>query len=137
MSNNDSMFEYATRNKIRFASTRGDLSAETLWEVPLRSRDGFDLDAIAKGANKALKALTEESFVSTERTAAHEKAETTLELVKYIIGVKLAEEEAAKKRADNRVEKEKLLRILAEKQDGKLSELSVSAIQKRINALET
>ena len=50
---------------------------------------------------------------------------------------KQAEEEAAKKRADNRVEKEKLLRILAEKQDGKLSELSVSAIQKRINALET
>jgi hypothetical protein len=132
----NNVFEYATRNKVRFASSRGDLSVEMLWDVPLRSRDGFDLDAIAKGTNKALKALTEESFVSTERTPAHEKAEITLEIVKHIIGVKLADEAAAKKRADNRVERERLLQILAEKQAGKLSELSEKEIQKRINALD-
>ncbi len=131
------MFEYATRNKIRFSSLRGELSVEQLWDVPLRSKDGFDLDAVAKSANKSLKALTEESFVSTERTPAHERAETTLELVKHVIGVRLAEEAAAKRRADNRVEREKLLRILAEKQEGKLSELTEKEIQKRINALET
>lgn len=131
------MFEYATRNKVRFTSTRGELTVEMLWDVPLRSKDGFDLDAVAKTANKSLKALTEESFVSTERTPAHEKAELTLEIVKHVIQVKLAEEVAAKKRADNRVEKEKLLRILAEKQEGKLSELTEKELQKRINALET
>ena len=49
----------------------------------------------------------------------------------------MAEEETAKKRAENRVEKEKLLGILAEKQAGKLSELSEKELQKRINALET
>ena len=129
------MFETATRTKIRFTSTRGELTVENLWDVPLRSRDGFDLDAIAKSANKAMKALTEESFVSTELTPAHAKAELTLELVKYVIQVKLAEEETAKKRAENKVEREKLLAILAEKQAGKLSELSEREIQKRINAL--
>lgn len=134
--NTSTMFETATRTKIRFTSTRGELSVENLWDVPLRSRDGFDLDAIAKSANKALKALTEESFVSTERTPAHAKAELTLELVKYVISVKLAEEETAKKRAENKVEREKLLAILAEKQAGKLSELSEREIQKRINALD-
>ena len=134
--NTSTMFETATRTKIRFTSTRGELSVEMLWDVPLRSRDGFDLDAIAKSANKALKALTEESFVSTERTPAHAKAELTLELVKYVISVKLAEEETAKKRAENKVEREKLLAILAEKQAGKLSELSEREIQKRINALD-
>lgn len=132
----NNVFEYATRNKVRFASSRGDLSVEMIWDVPLRSRDGLDLDAIAKGANKALKALTEESFVSTERTPAHEKAEIALEIVKHVIGVKLADEAAAKKRADNRVERERLLQILAEKQAGKLSELSEKEIQKRINALD-
>jgi len=131
------MFEYATRNKIRFTSMRGEMSVEQLWDVPLRSKDGFDLDAVAKAANKSLKALTEESFVSTERTPAHEKAELTLEIVKHVIQVKLAEEAAAKKRADNRVEREKLLKILAEKQEGKLSELTEKELQKRINALET
>lgn len=132
----NNMFEIATRNKLRFSSTRGELSVEMLWDVPLRSRDDFNLDSIAKSANKALKALTEESFVSTERTPAHAKAELTLELVKYVIAVKLAEEETAKKRAENKVEREKLLAILAEKQAGKLSELSEKEIQRRINALD-
>lgn len=130
------MFECAARYKLRFASVRGELSVEQLWDVSLRSRDGFDLDAIAKTANKSLKALTEESFVSTERTPSHEKAELALEIVKHVIQVKLDEEAAVKRRAENKVEREKLLRILAEKQDGKLSELSERELQKRLNALE-
>mgnify|MGYP003409733458 CR=1 FL=1 len=43
---------------------------------------------------------------------------------------------AAAKRAENKVEREKLLAILAEKQAGKLSELSEKEIQRRINALD-
>lgn len=136
MQTND-IFEYATRNKLRFASTRGELSTEQLWDVPLRSRDGFDLDNIAKTTNRTLKALTEESFVETERTPAHTKAEITLEIVKHVIQVKKDEEEATKKRAENRIKKEQLLRILAEKQEGKLSELSEREIQKQIKALDT
>jgi hypothetical protein len=130
------MFELATRQKLRFPSTKGLLTVEQLWDVPLRSQDDFNLDSIAKGVNKTLKALTEESFVSTERTPAHSKAEATLEIVKHIIQVKLAEEETAKRRAANKAEREKLLAILAEKQDGKLSELSERDLQKRINALD-
>ena len=39
-------------------------------------------------------------------------------------------------RAANKVEREKLLAILAEKQAGKLSALSEKELQKRINELE-
>lgn len=131
------LFEYAARNKLRIDSTRGPLNVEMLWDVPLRSRDGFDLDTIAKTANKALKVLFEESFVSIERTPAHERAEVTLEIVKRVISVKLTEEATAKRRAENSVEKEKLLRILAEKQEGKLSALTEKELQKRIRDLET
>jgi|GEM_PF-6847582 hypothetical protein len=53
----------------------------------------------------------------------------------YIIDVKLADEALAKKRAENKIEKEKLLAILAEKQDGKLSALSEAELKKRIAAL--
>jgi len=131
------IFEFATRNKLRFNSTRGTLSLEQLWDVPLRSRDGFDLDSIAKEANRALRALTEESFVATERTPAHDRAEIALELVKRVIAVKLAEETAAKKRATNKAEKERLLEILAEKQAGALSALTEKEIQDKIAALGT
>ncbi len=130
------IFEFATRNKIRFASSRGELSVEQLWDVPLRSSDGLNLNEIAKSANKALKDATEESFVETARTQLHVRLETTLEIVKYVIETKLGDEATAKKRADNKIEKEKLLTILAEKQDGKLSALSESELRKRIAALE-
>lgn len=129
------LFEYATRNKLRFSSSRGELSVEQLWDVPLRSRDDFNLDLIAKTANRALKMVTEESFVTTERTPAHLKAELSLETIKYIIKTKLSDEELAKKRAENHVKKEKLLKILAEKQEGKLSEMSEKELQKQIAAL--
>lgn len=129
------IFEYATRNKLRFDSTRGPLSPEQLWDVPLRSSDGFNLDAIAKGANKVFKDATEESFVATERTPATYRLEMALEVVKRVIEVKLDDEKTAKKRAENKKERERLLEILAEKQDGKLSELSEKELQKRIAAL--
>ena len=131
------LFEYGTRNKLRFSSTRGELSIEQLWDVPLRSRDGsgFDLNEIAKTANKLLKSVTEESFVEVERTPIHARLELSLEVVKLVIETKLAEEAAEKKRAENKAEKEKLLKILAEKQDGKLSELSEQALKRRISEL--
>lgn len=130
------IFEYAVRHKLRFSSPRGELSAEQLWDVPLRSTDGLNLNEIAKTANKALKGATEESFVETTRTTTHVRLETAFEVVKHVIETKLGEESAAKKRAENKVEKEKLLAILAEKQDGKLSALSEAELKKRIAALE-
>ena len=129
------LFEYATRNKLRFASVRGELTVEQLWDVPLRSRDDFNLDAVAKVANRAWKALTEESFVETEKTPEHTRREVALKVVKYVIDTKLTEEADAKRRAENKVEKEKLLKILAEKQEGKLSDLSEKELQRRIAAL--
>ena len=130
------IYEYATRNKIRFASVRGELTVEQLWDVPLRSGDDFNLNAVAKAANNAVKKVNEESFVEVKRTAQHERLETALEIVKHVIEVKLADEAAAKRRAENKLEKEKLLAILAEKQDGKLSELSEKELRRRIAALE-
>ncbi len=136
MQNNINIFEYAVRNKLRFASIRGELSVEQLWDVPLRSRDGFDLNAIAKATNRALKDIAEENFVEAAKTYEHMRREDAMEIVKYIIDKKLAEEATAKDRATKKLEKEKLLAILAEKQDGKLSELSAEELQKRIAALE-
>ncbi len=130
------IFEYATRSKLRFTSIRGELTVEQLWDVPLRSRDDFNLNAVAKAASRALKEVSEESFVETTKTAEHTRREAVLEVVKYVIDVKLAEEEAAKTRTARKQEKEKLLQILAEKQDGKLSELSEKELQKRIAALD-
>src|SRR5690348_8078495 len=107
------IFEYATRNKVRFASVKGELSVEQLWDVPLRSRDDFNLNAVAKAASKALKDVTEENFVETKKTSDHTRREVALEVVKYVIETKITEEKAAEKRAANKLEKQQLLEILA------------------------
>lgn len=129
------IFEYATRNKIRFPSSRGDLTLEQLWDVPLRATDGFDLNAVARAANKAWKEVSEENFVEQTRTPKHLRLEVALEVVKHVIDAKLADEAAAKKRAENRKERELLLAALAEKQVGKMSEMTEQQIRKRIAQL--
>lgn len=129
------IFEYAARNKLRFQSVKGPLTAEQLWDVPLRSSDDFNLNTVAKAANKALEE-SGENFVDTTKTAEHKRREMVMETIKYVIQTKIDEEKAAEKWAANRKERQQLLDILADKQAGKLSELSEKQLQKRIAELE-
>jgi hypothetical protein len=131
------LFEYAARNKLRFNSPRGLLTAEDLWDIPLRARnaDGLDLNAVAKIASKAL-AETAENFVDTTKTADHTRREMALEVVKYVIDTKINEEKAAAAKADKKKTKETLLAALAEKQAGKLSAMSEKELKRQIEALD-
>ena len=64
------MFERATREKFRFNSPQGALSAEDLWDLPLTSdrANRANLNDIAKELNKTLKAKNdEEYFVEPKR----------------------------------------------------------------------
>ena len=129
------IFEQATRRAIRFESAKGDLSVEQLWDLPLRSRNQFDLDTVAKTVNRQLNAVTEESFVSVRENPAKETLSLKLEIVKHIISVKLQEAEEARNRATKASEKEKLLRLLDEKQNEALRALTPEEIQERLKAL--
>ena len=129
------IFEQATRRAIRFESTKGDLSVEQLWDLPLQSRNQFDLDTIAKTVNRQLNDVTEESIVSVRENPAKETLSLKLELVKHIISVKLQEAEEARNRANRASEKEKLLRLLDEKQNEALRALTPEEIQERLKAL--
>lgn len=136
METNENIFEYATRNKLRFTSTRGELTVEQLWDVPLRSRDDFNLNTVAQAANKALEDASKANFVEKTKTIEHARREKAMALVKYVIDTKLAEEEAAKTRLARKQEKEQLLQALAEKKAGKLTEMTEKELERRIRALE-
>ena len=129
------IFEQATRRAIRFESAKGDLSVEQLWDLPLQSRNQFDLDTVAKTVNRQLNAVTEESFVSVRENPAKETLSLKLEIVKHIISVRLQEAEEARNRANKASEKEKLLRLLDEKQNEALRALTPEEIQERLKAL--
>ena len=132
----DNLFLQATREKFRFESSKGDLSVEQLWDLPLTSRTGFDLDTVAKAVNAKLKASNEESFVNVSNNPAVSRLQAQLEVVKAIIEVKLAQAEAAKKRAEKAAERQRLMEVLHSKKDQELQGLSVEEIERRLSQLD-
>ena len=132
----DNLFLQATREKFRFESLKGDLSVEQLWDLPLTSRTGFDLDTVAKAVNADLKASNEESFVNVNNNPAVSRLQAKLEVVKAIIEVKLAQAEATKKRAEKAAERQRLMEVLHSKKDQELQGLSVEEIERRLSQLE-
>lgn len=129
------MFEQATRQKLRFDTVRGEITTEQLWELPLLSKSGFDLDSVAKSVNGELKAINEESFVETRTNPRKAQLELKLEIVKRVIAVKQEENAAAANAVAKREERQKLEAILATKQAAKLEGLSEEEIQKRLDEL--
>ncbi|MER5703632.1 hypothetical protein ABT023_17060 [Micromonospora sp. NPDC002296] len=129
------IFEKATREKFRYPSTKGLLTTEQLWELPLTAKSGFSLDDVAKAVNAELKAIDTESFVATETNPAKATLETKLEVVKHVIAIRLSEDQAAKAAAAKKLEKEKLLAVLGRKQDAVLENLTEAELLARINNL--
>ena len=132
----DNLFLQATRAPFRFESSKGDLSAEQQWDLPLTSRTGSDLDTIAKAGNADLKASNEESFVNASNNPAVSRLLAKLAVVKAIIEVKLAQAEATKKRAEKAAERQRLMEVLHSKKDQELQGLSVEEIERRLAQLE-
>lgn len=130
------IFEQASRQKLRFASAKGELTVEQLWDLPLTAKGQFDLDFLARTINRELKAQAEESFVTTRANPAKAKLELALELVKHVIAAKIEEANAARKARDNKAERDRLLSILGQKEDAALLELTPEQIRARLAELE-
>jgi len=127
-------FEKATREKVRFETSRGPISTEDLWDLPLLSREKFNLDTVARQASKALKETEEESFVKPV-TKENTILKLRLKVVERIIEVRLQEkkdrEEASKKRA----KKDRILEIIGKKQDETLESKSIEELEKELEGL--
>lgn len=126
------MFDKATKLKLRFQTTKGSLTTEDLWDLPLSGR--ASLDTLAKSLNKALKEDGEESFVS-KPTTKNAKLSLQFDVVKHIIGVRIAEADASENSAKNKAEKDKILNIISRKQDAELEGKSVEELKESLKSL--
>ena len=125
---NKNIFEYATRNKVRFPY-KGSISVEDLWDLGVT-----ELDKIYKTLNAQVKQSQEESLLMV-KNETDVLLETQIEIVKYIVAVKLAEREALAKAADKAVQKQKIMSIIAKKQDESLENSSIDVLQKLLDVL--
>lgn len=119
------IFEYAVRNKIRFPF-KGMISVEDLWDLSLEN-----LDSIYKTLNKQIKQSEEESLLIT-KTSVDTELEIQIAIVKYIVSVKLEEQEAREKVAAKKAQKQKIMSIIATKEDEALQNRSVEELRKML-----
>ena len=128
----DALFMKATRAKIRFETSKGLLSIEDLWDLPLTSATGkTNLDDIAKEVNRQLKGTQEESFVIKE-TKGNELLQLKLEIAKIVIAEKMAERDAAvSARADAEWD-QKILALMEKKKDENIAGSSMEELQKML-----
>ncbi len=122
------IFEYATREALRFPY-KGMQSVEDLWKLSVR-----ELDSIYKTLNKQVKQSEEESLLNT-KTTVDKELDVQIAIVKHIVAVKLAEQEAREKASAKKAQKQKIMAIIASKQDEALQNSSVEDLQKMLDEL--
>lgn len=122
------IFEYAVRNKVRFPF-KGMISVEDLWDLSLTN-----LDSIYKTLNKQVKQSEEESLLTT-KTSVDTELEVQIAIIKYIVSVKLEEQEAREKAAAKKAQKQKIMSIIATKEDEALQNSSVDDLRKMLDEL--
>ncbi len=127
------IFEYATKNKLRFETNRGFVNTEDLWDMPLLSDNGFNLDEVAKTIARTIKSKEEESFVKKTSSAVSEQK--ALDVVKHIIQYKIGLEDARKKSAEIAAQRQNLLEALEKKRTESLTSMDIEELEAKLKEL--
>lgn len=125
----ENLFEAAARGKWRFPF-KGMISVEDLWDLSVEN-----LDQIFRVLNQQRKKAEEESLLAV-KSKEEEILNGKIELVKYIVAVKLAEKEAAQKAAQDKEKKQTILSVIASKQEEALKNCTIEELQNMIKKLE-
>lgn len=132
---NSNLFATAARMKLRFATTQGLVSVEDLWDLPLTSKSGkANLDDIYLDLHKKLKESEPVSLIN-KAVKSDDISNLKFEVVTYVITTKLAENEAAANVRATELKRQKLLQLIDEKQDEKLSGSSIEELQEMVKNL--
>lgn len=131
------LFEIASRARWRFSTPAGMLPVEELWDIALIDSkvNVPNLNVIAQGLSKQIKAQGEdtENFVNPTSKAGATKLQLLqdqLEVVKYIIGVRLEEQKAAEEVAERRAKSAKIREIMAQRKDKALENMTDAELEK-------
>ena len=129
MNNEINVFEIATRNKYRFRY-RGQISVEKMWDLSVT-----ELDKIFKTLNKQAKTAQEESLLET-KTKEDETIENQIAIVRHIVSVKQKEANDRLKEKERKAQKQRIMEIMADKEDEDLKSKSTEELRKMLEELD-
>jgi tryptophan 2,3-dioxygenase len=116
------LFKIATKRKYRF-NYKGHATVEDLWDLSVE-----ELDKIYKNLKSLQKNASEESLLQTV-TKEDKELNNKIEIIKTIVTDKLAAKDRAMKAASQRAQNQRILEIMADKQDAALKEKSIEELQ--------
>lgn len=122
------LFEIATRNRYRF-NYKGVMTVEDLWSLRVE-----DLDAIFKMLNRQKKTADEDSLLAT-KSAEDQDLANKIDIVRYIVSVKLAEATERVSAAEKKAQRDKILEIVAKKKDKALEDMGIEDLMKKLEEL--
>jgi hypothetical protein len=125
-----SNFSKATRQKLRFQTTLGNLLVEDVWDLSLQQ-----LNQIAKALKKEIKTSENEEDFLNEKTEVDEKTQLRFDIVIEILNIKKAEAKEQKEAYSNKAKLQKLYELLERKQNAAMENLSTEEIQAQIDAI--
>lgn len=128
MSKETNIFEVATRNKYRFPY-KGQISVEDMWDLPVT-----ELDKIFKILNKQVKTAQEESLLKT-KSKEDEVLENQIKIVRHIVSVKQEEASNRLQEKERKAQKQRIMEIMADKQDEELKGKSMDELQQMLAEL--
>lgn len=122
------LFEIATRNRYRF-NYKGVMTVEDLWSLRVE-----DLDAIFKMLNRQKKTADKDSLLAT-KSAEDQDLANKIDIVRYIVSVKLAEAAERVSAAEKKAQRDKILEIVAKKKDKALEDMGIEDLMKKLEEL--
>lgn len=126
--NNTNIFEAASKNKYRYPY-KGMITTEDLWDLT-----PAQLDIVYKALNKGV-SEAQVSSLMCKVTEVDAELLNKIEIVKYIFNAKEAEAEARKNDAAKHAKKQRILDILAQKQEDALQSMSEDELKKMLDEL--
>ena len=124
------IFEFATRTKLRF-NFKGVISTEDLWDLSVN-----ELDTIFKSLNSEMKQSEEESLLNT-KTKEDLALAVKIDIVKHIVEIKLQEIERKRNEIKKSQEKQRILEVLADKQDEEIKNKSIDELKAMLEELDS
>lgn len=125
----ENLFEMATRNKLRFPSTKGELFVEDLWDLSDK-----DLDVIYKNLKDQEVKSSEESLLDDANVDP--KLTVAIGIVKHIFTTKRNERLEAKELIDKKRNQQLYIDALSRRKLKDIDNMSVEELEAKIAELD-
>lgn len=121
---------YITRQKLRFPY-RGQLNVESLWDLETAALNDIYI-TLREGRDLTCKTGLSQNADDKKLR----EIEYRMQAVRYIYDIKVTEQKAEEERAAKNQEKQRILGLIAEKQNEELRSMSLEELKAKLKELE-